>query len=87
MLYTFTFSDVYLNSLNTMEKSIRSFVIRWLRLPSDTSIGVFYAPSSVGGIAIIRLFLEIPVLLLKRMLSIRTNYETIIEILLLIALY
>ena len=39
MLNTSTFSNVYL--LNTMDRNIRSFVRRWLRLPSDTSIGVF----------------------------------------------
>ena len=42
------------------------FVRHWLRLPSDTSLGVFYAPSSVDGIAITRLFLAIPLLRLKR---------------------
>ena len=48
-----------------MDRNIRSFVRHWLRLPSDTSLGVFYTPSSVGGIAITRLFLVIPVLRLK----------------------
>ena len=56
MPHTLTFSNVYLNSLITMDRSIRSFIRRWLRLPSDTSLGVFYAPSSFGGIAITRLF-------------------------------
>ena len=56
MFHMLTFSNVYLNSLKTMDISIRSFVRRWLRLPSDTSLGVFYAPSSVGGIAITRFF-------------------------------
>ena len=37
MLHTLTFSNVYLNSLKTMDRSIRAFVRRWLRLPSDTS--------------------------------------------------
>ena len=63
-VHTLTFSNVYLNSLNMMDRSIRSFIRRWLRLASDTSLGVFYAPSSVGGIAITRL-LAIPVLRLK----------------------
>ena len=69
-----------------MDRSIRSFVRRWLRLPSDTSLGVFYAPSSVGGIAITSLFLAIPVLRLKRILSIRSNDGTIFK-LFLIALF
>ena len=62
-----------------MEKSIWSFVRRSLRLPSDTSLGVFYAPSSIGRIAITRLFLAIPVLRLKRISSIRRNDDTIIQ--------
>ena len=62
MLHTLNFYNVYLNSLKTMDRSIRSFVRRFLRLPSDTSLGVFYAPSSIGGIAITGLFLAIPVL-------------------------
>ena len=78
MLHTLTFSNVYLNSLITMDRSIRAFVRRWLRLPSDTSLDVFYAPSSVGGIAITRLFLVLPVQL-KRISSIRRNYDTIIQ--------
>ena len=79
MLHTITFSNVlYLNSLNTMDRSILLFVRIWLRLPSDTSLGVFYAPSSVDGIAITRLFLATPVLRLKRMSSIRRNDDTII---------
>ena len=69
-----------------MDRSIRSFVRRWLRLPSDTSLGVFYAPSSVGGIAITSLFLAIPVLRLKRISSIRSNDGTIFK-LFLIALF
>ena len=79
MLHTLTFSNVYLNSLKTMDRSIRAFVRRWLRIPSDTSFGVLYAPSSVGGIAITRLFLAIPVLRLKRISSIRRNDDTIIQ--------
>ena len=66
MLHTLTFSNVYLNSLKMMDISILAFVRCWLRLPSNTSLGVFYAPSSFGGIAITRLFLSIPVLRLKR---------------------
>ena len=53
-----------------MDRIIRSFIRRWLRLPSDTSLGVFYAPSSIGGIAINRISLAIPVLRLKKMSSI-----------------
>ena len=79
MLHTLTFSNVYLNSLKTMDRSIRSIVRRWLRLSSDTSLGVFYAPSSVGEIAITHLFLAIPVLRLKIIPSIRRNYDTIIQ--------
>ena len=79
MLHTLTFSNVYLNSLKTTDRSIWAFVRRWLRLTSDTSLGVFYAPSSVGGIAITRLFLAIPVLRLKRISSIRRNDDTIIQ--------
>ena len=81
MFHILTFSNVYLNSLKRMDRSIRSFVRRWLRLSPDTSLGVFYASSSVGGIAITRLFLTIPLLRLKRMLSIRMNDDTIIQIL------
>ena len=33
MLHTLTFSNVYLKSLKTMDRSIRAFVRRWLRLP------------------------------------------------------
>ena len=79
MLHTLTFSNVYLNSLKMMDRSIRSFVRRWLRLPSDTSLGVLIAPSSVGGIDITRLFLAIPVLRLKSISSIRRNDDTIIQ--------
>ena len=77
MLHTFTFSNVYLNSSKTMYRSILSFVRRWLRLPSDTSLSVSYAPSCVGGIAITRLFMAIPVLQLKRISSIIRNDDTI----------
>ena len=76
MLQTFTFSNVYLNSLKTMDRSIRSFVRRWLRLSSDTSLGVFYAPGSVGGITITPIFLAIKGLRLKRISSISRNDET-----------
>ena len=62
-----------------MDRGIRSFVRRWLRLPSDTSLGVFYAPSSVDGIAITRLFMAIPVLRLKSMSSIMRNDDTIFK--------
>ena len=73
-----TFSNIYLNSLKTMDRSIRSFVRRWLRLHKDTSLGVFYAPCSIGGLAINRLFLTIPVIRLKRVNSIRGNDDPII---------
>ena len=72
MLLTLTFSNVYLNSIKTMDRSIRSFVRRWLRLTSDTSLSVFYAPisfgyhSSLSGAAV------------KKMSSIRRNDDTII---------
>ena len=62
-----------------MDISIRSFVRRWLRLPKDTSRGVFYAPCSIGGLAITRLFLTIPVMRLKRVNSIRGNDDPIIQ--------
>ena len=62
-----------------MDRSIRSFVRRRHRLPSDTSLVVLYAPSSDGGIAITRLFLAIPMLRLKRILSNRRNDDTIIQ--------
>ena len=47
-----------------MDRSIRAFVRRWLRLPSDTSkLGVFYAPIGttivVSMSTITRLFLAI----------------------------
>ena len=79
MFHTLTFFNVYLNSLKTMDRSIRSFVRRWLRLPSDASLGVFYSPISVGGIAITRIFMVIPVLRLKWISSIRRNDDTIIQ--------
>ena len=79
MLHTLTFSNLYLNLLKTMDRSIRSFVRRCLRIASDTSLGVFYAPGSVGGISITRLFMAIPVLRLKRISSIRRNGDTIIQ--------
>ena len=60
-----------------MDRNIRSFVR--LRLPSDTLLGVFQAPSGVGGLAITRLFLTIPVLRLKRIESIRGNDDHIIK--------
>ena len=49
MLHTLTFSNVYLNKLKTLDRSIRSIVRCWLRLPSDTSLGVFYAHISFNG--------------------------------------
>ena len=61
-----------------MDRSIKSFVKRWLRLPKDTSLGVFYAPSSIGGLSITRLFLTIPVMRLKRVNSIRGNNDPIL---------
>ena len=73
LLHMLTFSNIYLNSLKTMDRSIRSFVRRWLRLPKYTSLGVFYAPCSIGGLAITRLFLTIPVMRLKRVNYIRGN--------------
>ena len=60
-----------------MDRSIKSFVRRCLRLPADTLLSVFYAPSSVGGIDITRLFLVIPVLRLKRMPLLRNDYTII----------
>ena len=69
-----------------MDRSIRAFVRRWLRLPSDTSLGVFYAPIGttivVSMSTITRLFLAIPVLRLKSISSIiiyRRNDDTIIQ--------
>ena len=79
LLYRLTFSNIYLNSLKTMDRSIRSFVRRWLRLPKDTSLCVFYAPCSIGGLAITRLFLTIPVMRLKRVNSKRENDDPIIQ--------
>ena len=54
-------------------------ISKWLRLPSDNSLCVLYAPSSVGGIAISRIFLAISVLPLKNISSIRRNDYTIIK--------
>ena len=79
LLHRLTFSNIYLYSLKTMDRSIRSFVRRWLRLPKDTSLGVFYAPCSIGGLAITRLFLTIPVMRLKQVNSIRGNDDPIIQ--------
>ena len=72
--------NIYLNSLKTMDRLIRSFVRRWLRLPKDTSLGVFYAPCGIGGLAITRIFLTIPVMRLRRINSIRGNDDPIIQI-------
>ena len=79
VLHRLTFSNIYLNTLKTMDRSIRSFVRRWLRLPKYTSLGVFYAPCSIGGLAITRLFLTIPVMRLKRVNSTRGNDDLIIQ--------
>ena len=49
MLHSLTFSNIYLNSMKYMDRNIISFVRRWLRLPSDTSLGVFRAQSCTNS--------------------------------------
>ena len=52
MLHQLTFSNIYINSLITMDILIRSFAWRSLRLPKDTSLDVFYAPCVIGCLSI-----------------------------------
>ena len=62
-----------------MDRYFRSIVRRWLGLPKDTSLGVFYAPCGIGGLAITRLFLTQPVMRLRRINSIQGNDDPIIQ--------
>ena len=79
MLHQLTFSNIYLNSLKTKDRLIRSFVRRWLRLPKYTSLGVFYEPCSIGGLTITRICLTMHVMRLRRINYIRVNDDTIIQ--------
>ena len=50
-----------------------SFIRQWLRLLKNISLGVFYAPCNIGGLAITHLFLIITDMRLKLVNSIRGN--------------
>ena len=80
LLHRLSFSNIYLKSLKTMDRSIRYYVRRWSRLPKDTSLGLFYARCRcIRGLTITRLFLSIPVMCLKRVNSIHGNDDRIIQ--------
>ena len=79
MLHQLTLSNIYLHSIKTMDRLIMSFVKRWLRLPTGTSLGLFYVPYGIGGLSITRLFLTITIMRLRRINSIRGNDDRIIQ--------
>ena len=61
-MHMLNFSGPTKRGLQSLDKATRRYVRRWLRLPKDTSLGVFHASTDSGGLAIPVLALTIPVI-------------------------
>ena len=78
LLHQLVFTYTTLVSIKAIDRVIRAFVRRWLRLPKDTNLAVFHSPSKVGGLAIPRIYLVKPVLRFISINSIRSNNDPLI---------
>ena len=65
--HTLNFSGPPKKALQSLDKATRRYICRWLRLPRDTSLGVFHASTDTGGLAI-------PVLALTTLKKNRANH-------------
>ena len=80
-MHMLNFSGPTKRGLQSLDKATRRYVRRWLRLPKDTSLGVFHASTDSGGLAIPVLALTIPVIRSQRMAKILGGDDPLVEIL------
>ncbi|KAK8734334.1 hypothetical protein OTU49_006130 [Cherax quadricarinatus] len=62
IIHIMVLGSVCQNTLRTSDKVIRQMVRKWLKLPKDTLVGVFYAPAAAGGLRCICLLTKVPIL-------------------------
>lgn len=67
IIHTMVLGGVCQNTLKAADRSIRCSVRKWLKLPHDTSLGVFYAPVASGGLGCLCLSTRVPILRRNRL--------------------
>lgn len=67
LYHKITLGNIKIGCLNKADRTIRSTVRKWLRLPSDTPISYFHAPVSSGGLGVPALRWVGPLLRVKRL--------------------
>ena len=76
--HTLNFSGPSKKALQSLDKATRRYIRRWLRLPRDTSLGVFHASTDAGGLAIPVLALTIPMIRCQRMVKISNGDDPLV---------
>ncbi|MGL5226265.1 MAG: RNA-directed DNA polymerase [Aeromonas sp.] len=67
------------NTLRRMDLMVRRAIRLWLRLPKDTSLGLFHAPNSRGGLGILSLETHIPMAQKSRLSKLLDGKDSIIQ--------
>ena len=65
-------------TLQSLDIATRRYIRRWLRLPRDNSLGVFYASTDAGGLAIPVLDLTITMIRCQRMVKISKGDDPLV---------
>ena len=62
LMHQLVFSYLPKTILTTLDRISRASIRAWLRLPTDFTLAAFHAPGAVGGLAVPRLELTVPLL-------------------------
>ena len=73
-------SDCSIGLLDELDRRIRKAVRTWLHLPPDTTNAYMYAPVSSGGMGIVSLAKEIPLLKIRRLQSLAQSSDGIVQV-------
>ncbi|MGL5294698.1 MAG: hypothetical protein ACRC9V_13200 [Aeromonas sp.] len=79
LIHGLVLGNAHRNTLRKLDIMIRRAVRLWLRLPRDTSLGLFYTPTSKGGLNIISLEVHIPLAQKTRFSKLLSGRENIIQ--------
>lgn len=67
LYHVLTLGNVMIGCLNGIDRTVRSYLRKWLRLPDDAPIAFFHADVEDGGLGIISLRWQAPLIRLNRL--------------------
>ncbi|KAJ8891280.1 hypothetical protein PR048_010796 [Dryococelus australis] len=67
LIHQLSFARVSMDILKAMDVVVRASVRRWLKLPRDVALGIFYAPPSSSGLGVPSFLRSVPVWILSRL--------------------